>query len=60
VYKIKDYENEMLDGIFYEHELQKVIKKDDLYTVDSILRSRTRNEHKQYLVSWKNYPAKFN
>ena len=50
----------MLEGIFYEQELQKVVKKDDVYRVDSILRSRTRNGRKQYLVSWKNDPAKFN
>ena len=60
VYKIKDYRGEMLEGIFYEQKLQKVVKKDDVYRVDSILRSRSRNGRKQYLVSWKNYPAKFN
>jgi transposase InsO family protein len=60
VYKIKDFGNEILDGIFYETELQKVVKKDDVYRVDSILRTRTRNGRKQYLVSWKNYPTKFN
>ncbi|CAB4022867.1 Hypothetical predicted protein [Paramuricea clavata] len=60
VYKIKDFGNEILDGIFYEAELQKVVKKDDVYRVDSILRTRTRNGRKQYLVSWKNYPTKFN
>jgi hypothetical protein len=51
VYKIKDFGNEILDGIFYETELQKVIKKDNVYRVDSILRTRTRNGRKQYLVS---------
>ena len=60
VYKIKDYGGEMLEGIFYEQELQKVVKKDDVYRIDSILRTRTRNDRKQYLVSWRNYPAKFN
>ena len=50
----------MLEGIFDEQELQKVFKKDDVYRIDSILRTRTRNGRKQYLVSWKNYPAKFN
>jgi hypothetical protein len=60
VYKIKDFDNEILDGLFYEYELQKVVKKDDVYRVDSILRTRRRNGRKQYLVSWKNYPTKFN
>ena len=33
VYKLKDDAGEILDGTFYEAELQKVIKKDDVYRV---------------------------
>jgi hypothetical protein len=33
VYKIKDFGNEILDGIFYETELQEVAKKGDVYRV---------------------------
>ena len=33
VYKLKDDTGEILDGTFYEAELQKVIKKDDVYRV---------------------------
>jgi hypothetical protein len=53
-------ENEILGGIFYETEQQKVVKKDEVYRVDSILRTRARNGRKQVLVSWENYPTKFN
>lgn len=31
VYKLKDYDGEELKGIFYDKELQKVIKQDDVY-----------------------------
>ena len=32
VYKLKDYDGEELKGTFYDKELQKVIKHDDVYT----------------------------
>ena len=31
VYKVKDYDNEELRGTFYDKELQKIIKQDDVY-----------------------------
>ena len=42
VYKLKDDVGEILDGTFYEPELQKIIKNDDLYRVAKILRMRKR------------------
>ena len=47
VYKLKDDAGEILDGTFYEPELQKIIKNDDVYRVE-------------YFVKWKEYPDKFN
>ena len=47
VYKLKDDAGEILDGTFYEPELQKIIKNDDVYRVE-------------YFVKWKGYPDKFN
>ena len=38
VYKLKDDAGEILDGTFYEAELQKVIKGDDVYRVEKVLR----------------------
>ena len=60
VYKLKDYDGEILGGTFYEHELQRVTKADNVYRVDRILQTRTINGRKEHFVSWKNYPAKFN
>ena len=34
IYKLKDDAGEILDGAFYEPELQKVIKNDDVYRVE--------------------------
>jgi hypothetical protein len=53
VYKIGDYDEEDLEGTFYEQELQKVNKSDsDFYRVEEILRSRMRNKRKEYYVKW--------
>ena len=36
-YKVEDYNREELEGTFYESELQKVIKEDDVYKIEKIL-----------------------
>jgi transposase InsO family protein len=59
VYKLKDYDNEELKGTFYDKELQKVIKQDDVYEVEKILKKRGRGKNVQYFVKWANYPEKF-
>ena len=40
VYKLKDYDGEGIKGTFYDKELQKVIKQDDVYEVEKILKKR--------------------
>ena len=60
VYKLKDDDGEILDGTFFEAELQKVIKEDDVYRVEKVLRKRKRKGVVEYFVKWKGYPDKFN
>ena len=60
VYKLKDDAGEILDGTFYEAELQKVIKEDDVYRVEKVLRKRKRKGLVEYFVKWKGYSDKFN
>ena len=60
VYKLKDYDQEELSGTFYNEELQKVIKEDDVYEVEKILKSRGKGKNKEVFVKWLGYPAKFN
>ena len=50
VYKLKDDAGEIIDGTFYEPELQKIIKIDDVYLVEKILRKRKRKGVVEYLV----------
>ena len=60
VYKLKDDAGEILEGTFYEVELQKVIKEDDVYRVEKIFRKRKRKGVVEYFVKWKGYADKFN
>ena len=60
VYKIKDLNDEKILGTFYDYELQKIYKYDEIFLIDEILKTRVRNNQKEYLVSWLGYPASFN
>ena len=51
----------ILDGTFYEQELERVHKSEtDYYRVEKVLRTRMRNKRKEYFVKWLGYPEKFN
>ena len=54
-YKIKDYENNIIEGSFYENELQKTKQKEDTYLIESIIDEKTMNKKKYYLVKWLGY-----
>ena len=45
-------------GTFYDKELQKVIKHDDMCEVEKILKKQGKGENVQYLVKWSGYPDK--
>ena len=59
-YKIKDLRDTVLEGTFYEHKLQKVVKNDNVYKIESILKKRKRKKHQEYFVKWLGYPDLFN
>ena len=61
VYKLKDYDGEVIKGTFYEKELQKVkVSNDKAFQVEKILKRRVVRGKKQMYVCWKNWPEKFN
>ena len=55
-YKIKDLNDEIIEGIFYEKELQKTKNTSEVYVIEKIIR---KNKNK-YLVKWRNYSNDFN
>ena len=59
-YRLQDYGGETLVGTFYGKELQRVVKNDDVYKIEKILKSRRRRGVKEYFVKWKDYPTSFN
>ena len=56
IYKIKDLNDKIIDGIFYEKELQKTKNTSEVYIIEKIIR---KNKNK-YLVKWRNYSNDFN
>ena len=55
-YKIKDLNGEIIDGIFYQQELQKTKNTSEICIIERIIR---KNKNK-YLVKWRNYSNDFN
>ena len=43
---VKDDHGEILEGTFYAEELQKLIKTDDMYKIETILKKRTKRDEK--------------
>ena len=60
VYLVKDAHGEILEGTFYTEEIQKVIKQDDVYKIQSALKNRRKGRRVQYLIKWLEYPVSFN
>ena len=55
-YRLKDLNNEEIQGSFYEPEFLKA--KQDVFRIDKVIRRDSKK--KQVLVSWKGYSDDFN
>jgi transposase InsO family protein len=55
VYTIRSLAGEIIEGSFYEQEMQAVDSRDEMYRIDKVLRTRGKGEHKQALVRWRGY-----
>ena len=61
VYQLEDFQNEAIDGYFYEQELSYVPNPDQLeYKIEKVLRYKTIKGKKYGLVKWKGWGDKFN
>lgn len=59
-YRLKDLAGDVIKGKFYEPEIQKVVKDDEYFDVEKILKTRKRAGRIEYLVKWFGYPSIFN
>lgn len=61
IYRIKDYDNEVITGTFYQSELQKInISEDQMWKLEKILKPKRMGQNRQYFVKWLHWPKNFN
>lgn len=60
-YVLKDFNNEIIPGEFYEQELQRIYVDDKtMYKIEYVVKKRSRNGKKEVLVKWMGYNSSFN
>jgi hypothetical protein len=60
-YKLSDANGKILEGSFYNEELQKSVQKEqDVYRVEKLIRKKKINGIEHGLVKWVGYSDKFN
>ena len=59
VYRLRDYADDEIEGVFYAEELQKVHKSDDIYKIETILAEKKENVKVKVLVKWLGRVKKF-
>ena len=60
VYRLKEANGDLIQGTFYETELQRVIEKSNhLFRIEKILKSRGKGRKKEVLVHWKGWPKSY-
>ena len=57
---LKDYNGETIQGKFYNEEIQKIERDDDIYEIEKILKEKRKDGSIWYLVKWQGYSDNFN
>ena len=61
MYKVTDFNDETIEGDFYENDMQKVYKEEDsLWLVEKLIKKRKRKGQTEWLVIFQSWPDKFN
>ena len=60
VYRLRDYADDEIEGVFHAEELQKVHKSDDIFKIEKILAEKKENGKVKVLVKWLRHDKKFN
>ena len=59
VYTLKDYNNNIIEGTFYEEELQQVDLPNE-FRIEKVLKQKRQGNRTLYLVKWLGYDDSFN
>ena len=59
-YTLADSQGNVIEGSFYRQEIQPILRQDNVYVVESIVRRQRRNGEMWYLVKWLGYPSSAN
>jgi hypothetical protein len=59
-YTLADSDGNVIDGSFYRQEIQPILRQDNVYVVEEIVRRQRRNGAMWYLVKWLGYPSSAN
>ena len=59
MYKLRDFQGEIIQGTFNENELQHVTPP-AVYKIDKVLKYKGQGRNHEALVSWLGWPRKFN
>ena len=60
-FKLRDYNGEVIEGSFYRYEIQPVIRHEETFLVEKIVRRQRRHGNQMwYLVKWRGYPSSMN
>ena len=60
MYTLKDYQGDIIEGSFYRQEIELIIKDDDVFLVEKVLRRQRRQGEMWALVKWLGYPTSMN
>lgn len=61
MYKFRDFNEKLIEGDFYENDLQKVYKSEDfLWLIEKVIKKRIRKGQKEVFVKFESLPEKFN
>lgn len=58
VYNLNEYDNQPIDGTFYEQELQ-LVKEPQVFRIENVIKARTVKGKKQHLVRWAGWSSKY-
>ena len=61
LYSIKAWDNEVIEGKFYNNELQKVSAETEIeYNIEKVVKKQSKKGKEGYIVKWYGWPERYN